>query len=937
MDYKETLHLPKTAFEMRAGLSQKEPRLLEEWAKADLYGQIQAARKDAPRFVMHDGPPYANGHLHHGHILNKILKDIAVKDHAMRGFQASFVPGWDCHGLPIEVQVDKELGKKKAEMSRAEVRRACRDYAQKFVAIQRDEFARLGVFARWHEPYLTMTYGYEAQTLRELGKFAGAGLLYKGLRPINWCTTHQTALAEAEVEYEDHTSPSVYVAFPLAKRAPGLERDDVDLVIWTTTPWTLPANLAIAVHPEFDYVAYPVGERLRIVAQPLVESFLAAVKAPALDESKIVARFKGRDLEGLSYEHPLFPRRSPVILAEHVTLEAGTGCVHTAPGHGPDDFEVGRKYGLEVLSPVDGRGVFTEAAGPFAGQQVFAANAGIIAALFAAKVLLNDPSDTVVHRYAHCWRCHKPIILRATEQWFVALDKPFKGGKTLRERALAALKEVQWIPPWGEDRIRGMLQTRPDWCLSRQRSWGVPIAVVYCDKCDTPLVSEARMNQAAAVFEREGADAWFTRSVAELFGDDLACATCGHKTFRKEEDILDVWFDSGVSYAAVIEREGLGQPEGPAVDLYLEGSDQHRGWFHSSLLCGLATRERPPFRTVLTHGFVVDGSGKKISKSKGNFVDPFVAIQKDGAELLRLWVAGEDYREDIRISQEILTRLADTYRKIRNTIRYLLGSLFDFDPNKDLVAAGALLPLDRYALGVAKRTGNRIDEAYRAYDFHVVLHRVNELCTVDLSAFYLDVLKDRLYASGKTSVARRSAQSALYLIARDLLRLMAPIFSFTAEEAWEKLPRLNGDPASVHLALHPGIREPEAVAALFAALAKDGEALAKRYDYAREVRRQVNVALEEARQQKKIGSSVEAMVTVFGSEAQLQPLAGLSDAELADLFIVSRARTSTKGDALTVLVENASGTKCARCWLYRDEVGASAVHPTLCHRCLEAL
>jgi isoleucyl-tRNA synthetase len=936
VDYKDTLNLPKTPFEMRAGLAQREPRMLEEWTRQDLYGQIQQARTGAARFVMHDGPPYANGHLHHGHILNKILKDIVVKDRSMRGFETGFVPGWDCHGLPIEVQVDKELGKKKAEMPRAEVRQACRVYAEKFVGIQREEFARLGVLARWPKPYLTMSYPYEAQTLRELAKFAAAGLLYKGLRPVNWCTNHQTALAEAEVEYEDHTSPSVYVAFALATLPKGLTRKDTDLVIWTTTPWTLPANLAICLHPDFDYIAYPVAGRVRIVARPLVDSFLAAIKAPAFDESQILARFKGRELEGLTYRHPLFERTSPVILGDHVTLEAGTGCVHTAPGHGPDDFEIGRKYNLAILSPVDGRGVFTAEAGPFAGQQVFAANAGIVEALIAKGALLNAANDTVTHRYAHCWRCHKPIILRATEQWFVALDKPFKGGPTLRERALTSLKQVTWIPAWGEDRIRGMLATRPDWCLSRQRTWGVPIAVVYCDKCNTPVVDADKMNAVAALFEREGADAWFTHSIAELMGA-LKCDKCGHTSFRKEEDILDVWFDSGASFAAVVEHEGLGHAEGPAVDLYLEGSDQHRGWFHSSLLIGLATRERPPFRTVMTHGFFVDGQGKKVSKSKGNFIDPFETINKDGAELLRLWVASEDYHEDIRISQEILKQIADSYRKVRNTIRYLLGNLSDFDPNGDMVPAAQLVPMDRYALTIAKTAFERMDAAYLAYEFHVVLHRVSELCTVDLSAFYLDVLKDRLYASGKTSALRRSAQTALYLMARDLLRLMAPVFSFTAEEAWGFLPKLAGDPTSVHLALHPGVKEPMAVSSIWQAITVEREALALRYERARDVRRQVNVTLEEARQAKKIGSSVEAALIISGAESVLAPLAVLGEHELADLFIVSRVRLKPGGEALNVVVESAPGTKCGRCWLYRDEVGQASEHPTLCRRCVEAL
>ncbi len=936
VEYKDTLNLPKTPFEMRAGLAQKEPKLLESWQQSDLYGQILKARESGPRFAFHDGPPYANGHLHHGHILNKILKDIVVKDRTMRGFATTFVPGWDCHGLPIEVQVDKELGKKKTEMTRAEVRKACRVYADKFVGIQRDEFMRLGVFARWQEPYRTMAYPYEAQTLRELAKFAKAGLLYKGLRPVNWCLVHQTALAEAEVEYEDHASPSVYVAFPLDKLPAGLNAKAADLVIWTTTPWTLPANLAISLHPEYDYIALEVKGRVRIVARPLVESFLAAVKAPAFAESQVLGQWKGRALEGLTYTHPLNAKHCPIILGEHVTLEAGTGCVHTAPGHGPEDFDIGRKYGLGVLSPVDAKGCFTAEAGVFVGENVFAANPKVVAELLRLGVLLNDPHDTVSHRYAHCWRCHKPIILRATEQWFVSLDKPFNNGPTLRERALAALKQVTWVPHWGEDRIRGMLETRPDWCLSRQRTWGVPIGVAYCEKCNHPVVSYEKMNRAAELFEKEGADAWFTRSVEELMGP-LTCEKCGHTGFRKEEDILDVWFDSGVSFAAVMEREGLGHKDGPTVDLYLEGSDQHRGWFHSSLLCSLATREQPPYRTVLTHGFVVDGNGKKISKSLGNATDPFETIKKDGAEMFRLWVAGEDYHEDIRLSQQILERLSDTYRKTRNTIRYLLGNLSDFNPNTDMVAAANLQLLDRYALTLTHDATLRMDQAYLAYDFHVVLRELSELCTVELSAFYLDILKDRLYASGQTSAKRRSAQTALYVIARDLLRLMAPIFCFTAEEAWRHLPRLSGDPESVHLALIPGLKEPAQIEALWHALQGEKDSLAQRYLPAREVRRQVNMALEEARQQKKIGSSVEAAVTLLGPAGVIEPLTRMGDSEVADLLIVSAVKLQVQGDALVVNVDRASGTKCPRCWLYRNDIGQVEAHPALCRRCAEAL
>jgi isoleucyl-tRNA synthetase len=920
-DYKDTLNLPKTDFEMRAGLAQKEPKQLAAWEARGLYEEVQRARAGRPRYVLHDGPPYANGQIHHGHILNKVLKDIVVKDRTMAGFQAPYIPGWDCHGLPIEVQVDKELGPKKQGMSKVEIRAACRAYAEKFVGIQRQQFQRLGVFGRWQDPYLTMSHGYEAQIIRELATLAANGLLYKGLRPVNWCLTHQTALAEAEVEYEDHTSPSVYVAFKV------VEGFDGDVVIWTTTPWTLPANLAVSVHPDFDYVAYPIRGRNRIFARELAGPFLAAVGEPAFDPSRVVKSWKGRELEGLVYEHPFMGRRSKVILGEHVTLEAGTGCVHTAPGHGAEDFDVGKRYGLEVLSPVDGRGVFTKEGGPFAGKKVWDANPEIVALLVEKGVLLSDPKAKVTHRYAHCWRCHNPIILRATEQWWLSMDKPYAGGGTLRERVMDSLADVEWIPSWGVKRIGGMLAGRPDWCLSRQRVWGVPIPVVYCEGCGKPHVDPAGMQKVADRFESEGSDAWYVRSVEELLGP-VKCAGCGGAKFRKEEDILDVWFDSGVSYAAVIEREKLGHPDGAPIDLYLEGSDQHRGWFHTSLLCSMGTRRRAPFRTVLTHGFIVDGEGKKISKSKGNFVDPFKVIDQHGAELWRLWVAAEDYREDVRLSDEILKRLTETYRKVRNTMRYLLGSLSDFVPERD--AAKALLPLDRWAVALILRDGERLASAYRSATFHQAVGVLNELCTVDLSAFYLDVLKDRMYCSKADSPARRSAQTAVYIVTRDLLRLAAPILCFTAEEAWKHLPKLPGDPDSVHLALYPGADPKEAFGELRRSVAGEAEALLARYAAARTLREKVNAALEGARRDKLIGSSAEARVKLSVEDAQ-----GFSAAELADICIVSELELA-KG-AFAVEVSRASGTKCARCWLYRHDVGRSREHADVCARCAEAL
>ena len=937
-DYKDTLNLPQTAFEMRAGLAAKEPKILKQWEDMQLYETIQKQRADDPLFVLHDGPPYANGTLHHGHILNKILKDIVVKDRTMAGFRVPYVPGWDCHGLPIEVQVDKELGAKKVGMSKGEIHAACRAYAERFVDLQRASFQRLGVLGRWQQPYLTMDKAYEAAILREFSRLWQSGLVYKGLRPVNWCTVHQTALAEAEVEYDDHRSPSAYVAFavhthPAAVTLPA----NSDLVIWTTTPWTLPGNVAIALHPDLEYIGYQDGDRVRIVARDLAASFLQATGRPPFDAKNIVASWQGRSLEGTIYQHPFLPRHGVVGLGTYVTLEAGTGCVHTAPGHGADDFDLGKRYKLEVISVINDKGELTPAAGPFAGQYAFAANAQIMAHLHAQGALLNDPQASVTHRYPHCWRCHKPIIIRVTAQWFVAMDKPYAAGPSLRERSLRAIEDVTWLPSWGKDRIGGMLQARPDWCLSRQRTWGVPIAIVYCTACSQPHVDPQALERVAKIFEEHGAAAWFERSLEELLGNGMRCSHCGGHDFRKETDILDVWFDSGCSFAAVVETRSKSQLTVVAVDLYLEGSDQHRGWFHSSLLISLATRERPPYKAVLTHGFVVDGNGKKISKSKGNYLDPFVAIEQDGAELLRLWVAGEDYRNDIRLSKEILTRLADSYRKIRNTLRYLLGNLHDFSSERDMLPFDAMLEVDRYALALMHRTVTQVRAAYDEYNFHNVMQAVVELCGVDLSAFYLDLLKDRLYAAAAASPARRSAQTALYIIARDLLRLLAPVFCFTAEEAYLQLPRSASDPESIHLAYYPGHKEGPELQALRQAVNAASGPLIDQYAVVREVRREVNGVLEEARRKKTLGSSTEACVTLYLSAADTAALAHWTTANLADFFIVSEVVRQPGQGARKIEVARAAGTKCARCWLYRREVGTLPQHPALCQRCVEAV
>ncbi|MBK9515823.1 MAG: isoleucine--tRNA ligase [Anaeromyxobacter sp.] len=947
MDYKDTIQLPKTDFPMKANLAQREPETLRGWEASGLFARVvarNAARPGAKRFVLHDGPPYANGDIHIGHALNKILKDVIVKYRNLKGEVADYVPGWDCHGLPIELKVDKELGPKKREMDRPAVIGACRSYAQKWIERQRDAFRRLGVFGRWDAPYATMNKGYEADTVRALARAAERGFLFRGKKPVYWCITDRTALAEAEVEYENHVSPSIYVAFDLTAPLPdaGLAGRAARLVIWTTTPWTLPANLAVAAHPDLTYVAYDLSGTVVVVAKDLLAGFLAdcapgelttqdvpAPHSPAAHGAatggggvlavaalrhpeRVLAYFEGRQLEGLSYQHPFMGRRSPVILGDHVTLEAGTGLVHTAPGHGAEDYQVGLKYKLEVLNPVDGAGVFTEAAGRYAGKKIFDANKEIVADLFASGHLLSDPGAKLEHSYPHCWRCHHPVVFRATDQWFLSLDH-----LDMRAQALAEIDKVQWIPHWGRDRIHNMIENRPDWCLSRQRTWGVPIPVFYCQGCAEPLVSPAVMNRVADTFEQEGIEAWYRRPPGD-FTQGATCAGCGGAAFRREQDILDVWWDSGVSWAAVAERDpGMGAP----VDLYLEGSDQHRGWFHSSLLTGVAIRGQAPYRAVLTHGFVLDGQGKAMSKSLGNTVAPEEVIKKYGADVLRLWVAASDYRDDVRVSDEILSGLAEGYRKIRNTIRYALGAVDGFDPARHAVPLAELEPLDRWAMGRLAAWAEKVTRAYEEYEFHVAYHATIQLCSVELSALYFDIVKDRLYTARQDGKARRSAQTVLWAVAHDLMVLLAPVISFTASEAWGHLP--GREEESVFLAGLPRRERPA-----------DADALEARYGALFELRAAAGPALERAREQKLIGKSLEACLTLTSSGEQ-RALLEANRAELPALLIVSKVVLADGPPG--VVVSLAPGQKCARCWVQAEDVGASAEHPTICGKCLAAL
>ncbi len=947
MDYKDTVNLPKTDFPMKANLPQREPEILRQWEEQAIFQRLvaqNAGRAGARRFVLHDGPPYANGDIHIGHALNKVLKDVIVKYRNLKGEAADYVPGWDCHGLPVERGVDKELGSKKREMDRAAIIAACRKYASKWIDRQRESFKRLGVFGRWATPYMTMAKGYEAEIVRTVARAASKGYLFRGKKPVYWCITDRTALAEAEVEYENHVSPSIYVAMDLVSPLPGakLAARKARLVIWTTTPWTLPANLAIAAHPDFTYAVYDLRGTPVLVAKDLLTRFLAdcapeelatsdvpaahtppaheaatggggtALAAHLRDPKKILGYVEGKALEGLSYRHPFMGRDGTVILGEHVTLEAGTGLVHTAPGHGQEDYEVGLRYGLEVLNPVDGAGKFTERAGKYAGLDIWSANPIIVKDLAASGHLLSDPAAKLEHSYPHCWRCHNPVVFLATDQWFLSLEHA-----GLRKRALEEIDKVQWIPRWGRERIYGMIENRPDWCLSRQRTWGVPIPVFYCEGCSEPLVSPAVMENVARAFDEEGIEAWYRRAPGE-FTKGEKCPKCGKAAFRREQDILDVWWDSGVSWAAVAAKEdSMGVP----VDMYLEGSDQHRGWFHSSLLTAVAIRDGAPYRSVLTHGFVLDENGRPMSKSAGNGTTPEEIIHKYGADILRLWVSAADYRDDVTLSPQILTGIAEGYRKIRNTLRYMLGNLADFDPARDRVPVADLEPIDRWALARLAAWDEKVKAAYEGYEFHVAYHATMQLCAVELSAIYFDVLKDRLYTARKDGKPRRSAQTALWTIAQDVMRLLAPVLSFTASEAWGYLP---GRPAeSVFLAGLPTRERPA-----------DADALEARYGKLFEVRAAVQGKLEEARRAKLIGSGLEAMVTVR-AEGEQRKLLESAKVELPFLFIVSKVVLAD--GPFAVEVARAPGEKCDRCWVWDEARGEDPKHPTLCPKCAAAL
>src|SRR5271156_5524532 len=908
MDLKTTLNLPKTDFPMKAKLPEREPLQLAAWEEIKLYRRILASRAGAPLFVLHDGPPYPTGEIHLGTGLNKVLKDMIVKSKTMAGFQSPYIPGWDCHGLPIETKVEKELGGKTTKVSAAEFRRMCREYAGRYVEAHKRDFKRLGVFGQWDQPYLTMNPSYEACVAGAFIDFLEKGYVYRGLKPVYWCIFDRTALAEAEVEYENHTSPSIWVKFPFAasekSKALGIDTD-VSALIWTTTPWTLPANRALAFHPEFEYVVADTPAGKLLLAK---ERLKALAEESKVEPGEIRGSWKGKELEGIQFQHPFLDLRVPAVLADYVTLDQGSGIVHTAPGHGADDFRTGEKYGLEAYAPVNDEGRFVEGLPEYKDKTVFEANPFIIELLKKRGALVAE--GKLQHSYPHCWRCQSPVIFRATEQWFIGLDQ-----ENLRKDALAEIEKVKWIPSWGHDRMHAMVADRPDWCISRQRFWGVPLIVFYCDACGKQLRDFKALRHVLPFFEREGSDTWYTHSAEELLPPGTKCS-CGAAKWRKESDILDVWFESGSTHLAVLsEANGLHWP----ADVYLEGPDQFRGWFQSSLLNAIGTRGHAPYRQVVTHGWTLDDKGTPMSKSRGNALYPKEICEKWGADLLRLWV------------------VAEAYRKIRNTFRFALSNLFDFDPARDVVHDADMWELDAWML---RRTGALVRQCldwYKEYEFHRVYHALHDFCSVDLSAFYFDVLKDRLYTFAPNNRGRRSAQTAIHHIARALVRLIAPVLVFTSEEVWKHLPQPASAAASVHMANFPAAEHFENAF---------DEARSKNWDRLLTVREEVLKALEPVRAAKTISANLEARVTLAAT-ADLGALLQKYAAQLPAFFIVSQVEIATGKidggspaagmEGLEIRVERAHGKKCERCWNYSTHVGESAAYPTLCERCLAAV
>lgn len=916
MEYSKTVNLPKTDFPMKANLPVRELEYQKLWEDIQLYKKL--VERDAPSgdYILHDGPPYSNGDIHIGHSLNKLLKDFVLKYKTLKGYRTPYVPGWDNHGLPIENKVSEEFRKKHLTPSKVEMRKACREYAKTWVDRQRGQFERLGIMGDWDHPYLTMNYDYEATIIKVFGELAEQGYIYRGLKPIYWCVHDETALAEAEIEYAEHTSPSIFVRFPLVSDPNGIFGDQAKensyTIIWTTTPWTIPANLAVAVHPDYEYALVDVDGDRYLMAADLVSKAFGAI---GIENYCVVKTIKGSELEGMVFKHPIFDRESVLVHALYVTLEDGTGVVHTAPGHGREDFETGMKYGLEILNPVDSRGVFTKDAHQFEGLYILKdGNKAVLETLTENGSLL--AASKITHSYPHCWRCHNPVIFRTTVQWFMSMEQ-----NDLRQKMLEAIESVDFYPAEAENRLRAMLENAPDWCLSRQRSWGVGIPVFFCRECGEAIMTKESINAVYEDVMKNGSDSWYEKSPAELLPGGFKCPKCGGTDFEKETDVLDVWFDSGSSCRAVLEtRPELHFP----ADMYCEGSDQHRGWFNKSLVIGESTKGTPPFKELISHGFVLDSEGRKMSKSVGNVISPQTLVKSVGADVLRLFTSSADYSEDVRIGDEILTRVTDAYRRMRNTFKFILGNISDFDPDKDSVPYDEMDELDKYALHRLTELVSQIGQAYEVYEFHKVYHGIYNFCSVDLSSRYLDILKDRLYASGRDSKLRRSGQTALYEILSALIRMLAPVIAHTAEEAWQFMPGKKEE--SVFFSSFPEVNE-EWI----------DEALAERWARILDVRNQVLMALEAARQGGKIGKPMESRVKLTAPGELFDFLKPYAES-LPSIFIVSQVElVKGEGDELQVEIETPQGVKCDRCWLVLDSVGDHSDHPTLCDRCYEAI
>lgn len=917
-DYNSTLNLPKTDFPMRAGLPKSEPVTLKNWEDEKIYENLMKINEGKPLFVLHDGPPYANGNIHLGTALNKVLKDFIVRYKNMSGFKAPYVPGWDTHGLPTELKARKKAGVgSSADISELELRKMCQEFVEGYIDDQRNQFKRLGVIGEWDNPYITLTHDFEAEQIRIFAEMACKGYIYKGLKPVYWCPECKTALAEAEIEYAEDSCHSIYVKFNVTDdlgkfSAMGIDPKKVYFVIWTTTTWTLPGNVAICVGPSFDYSVIKCGDEYYVMAEELYKDTMEAAEKT---DYEVVGTVKGSELEYIKTAHPFMDRESVVIVGDHVTLESGTGCVHTAPGHGVEDYDVCRNYPeIPIIVPVDENGVLTAEAGMFAGLKTDDANKPIaehldkIGALFALK--------KIIHQYPHCWRCKSPVLFRATDQWFCSVDE-------FKDAAVKAIDEVEWIPGWGKDRITSMVRERKDWCISRQRKWGVPIPIFYCEDCGEPLIEKEAMLAVADLFGKEGSDAWFTHSASEILPEGTKCKKCGCTSFTKEKDIMDVWFDSGSSHAAVLKnRSYLKWP----ADLYLEGADQYRGWFQSSLLTSVATMGTAPYKAVLTHGWVVDGKGRVMHKSLGNGIDPQEVIDQYGADVLRLWVASSDYHADIRISQDILKQLSEAYRKIRNTARYILGNLTDFDPDKDMVSLDEIMPIDKWALAKLNALIDKVKDAYDKYEFHIVYHGIHNFCVVDMSNFYLDVLKDRLYTEKADSKSRRAAQTSIYIILNAMTRIIAPILAYTSDEIWKYMPHSEDDNAE-HVIFNEMPEKSD--------ISIDDDFMAF-WDEIHELRDDVKKALEAYIKDKTIKSSLEAKVVLFASGSKLEFLKK-AEKELSAAFIVSEIEIIENDSDLEIRIERSEGEKCERCWSISKTVGTDKEHPTLCARCCENL